>query len=514
MRRNLPLVACAVSVLGVSTAGWQWSGTGEDTAATIEQGAAVDIIDLRWRYSTAIHDELIELLLANTGQGDPTAIAAATQAREAAVAAAVEELTVLASGDGSTAEEAQTVLDAVRRTSDDPDADDLYWLQRNLEQEHRPPDESLPADLVALHEVAMLADAGRSIVNDGLQAEFVQLDTDPAPGVEHFVAAAAEYLSDYGGWLGDDPERPLTGSFFLGEEPADHPSIDRIDALVRDSGLVPYDAWVRSWRGVGDPGVAPPLSGAEAVDVSRTLTAAITEEVEAAVGAERAAARSAISSAQRSERLWLAATVIGVVAMLTSIAVTTVSMRRRIRARETTLTTDALTGTFTRHALGTVVTLRLEDRRFAQHTFVAIDTDRFKLVNDSWGHQAGDHLLRELARRVQSVLADVLAEHNGAQGAVVRLGGDEFLLAIHTTQPFDASSLVARLDEVRSASLAVPGDESARMALSFSIGLAVADRTSSVDDLMHTADLAMYEEKAARRSPRASSASLESVLER
>lgn len=86
--------------------------------------------------------------------------------------------------------------------------------------------------------------------------------------------------------------------------------------------------------------------------------------------------------------------------------------------------TDPLTGLPNRSGLGEWLgsmwsTCRLRGERLG---VIVVDLDRFKVVNDSLGHEAGDELLREVARR--------LVEVTGSGGHVVRLGGDEFMVAL------------------------------------------------------------------------------------
>jgi diguanylate cyclase (GGDEF)-like protein len=71
--------------------------------------------------------------------------------------------------------------------------------------------------------------------------------------------------------------------------------------------------------------------------------------------------------------------------------------------------------------------------------FVLVDIDRFKRVNDDLGHTAGDRLLREMAKRIESVMRK--------SDDLVRWGGEEFLLVCRTTDRENASLLCARLLE-------------------------------------------------------------------
>lgn len=116
-------------------------------------------------------------------------------------------------------------------------------------------------------------------------------------------------------------------------------------------------------------------------------------------------------------------------------------------------------------------------------TVVFIDLDGFKRVNDEHGHARGDEVLRMMATAARSVLrrGDVLA----------RLGGDEFALMLVDASPEESHSAVRRL-RAHFEDLTEP------LATSFSAGVAIADASSTADDLVARADQAMYEEKRLR----------------
>lgn len=116
-------------------------------------------------------------------------------------------------------------------------------------------------------------------------------------------------------------------------------------------------------------------------------------------------------------------------------------------------------------------------------TVVFIDLDGFKLVNDAYGHARGDEVLRTMADAARSVLrrGDVLA----------RIGGDEFALMLVDASPEESHSAVERL-RARFEELTAP------LATSFSAGIAIADATSTAEDLVARADHAMYDEKRQR----------------
>jgi diguanylate cyclase (GGDEF)-like protein/PAS domain S-box-containing protein len=115
-----------------------------------------------------------------------------------------------------------------------------------------------------------------------------------------------------------------------------------------------------------------------------------------------------------------------------------------------------------------------------------IDLDRFKEVNDSLGHDAGDMLLQEVARRLEGSLR--------ASDTIARLGGDEFgVLLPRQCSPEDVRRVIERI----SATLALPVvlDE-LPLAIEGSLGVAMyPDHGTNVDTLLQRADMAMYTAK-------------------
>jgi diguanylate cyclase (GGDEF)-like protein len=118
-----------------------------------------------------------------------------------------------------------------------------------------------------------------------------------------------------------------------------------------------------------------------------------------------------------------------------------------------------------------------------------IDLDRFKLVNDSLGHAAGDQVLIEVARRIRSVVraGDLLA----------RLGGDEFMLVCPGIDGPAAEAVAAKVLEALDATIVLDGAE---FQIGASVGIAVGPRDgANAAELIKRADGAMY---AAKRSGR------------
>ena len=120
-----------------------------------------------------------------------------------------------------------------------------------------------------------------------------------------------------------------------------------------------------------------------------------------------------------------------------------------------------------------------------------VDLDRFKNINDTLGHSAGDELLKETARRLRS--------SNRGSDIVARLGGDEFAVILPGIAGIRSASTAAEhILQAFSQPFAIAGQESY---ISASIGIAICptDGTDS-EDLLRKADTAMYRAKALGRS--------------
>jgi diguanylate cyclase len=151
-------------------------------------------------------------------------------------------------------------------------------------------------------------------------------------------------------------------------------------------------------------------------------------------------------------------------------------------------THDALTGLPNRVLMDDRISqsIVLAERQRQNFAVMLLDLDRFKLVNDSLGHRAGDELLKEVARRLKGVVRDV--------DTVVRLGGDEFVVIVTPGPERDvAQRAAARVIEAMKAPVRVAGVE---VHTSPSIGIAFyPEDATSVENLVAHADAAMYAAK-------------------
>jgi diguanylate cyclase (GGDEF)-like protein/PAS domain S-box-containing protein len=155
---------------------------------------------------------------------------------------------------------------------------------------------------------------------------------------------------------------------------------------------------------------------------------------------------------------------------------------------------DALTGLANRPSLVEKIEDACSRYRWRGEKFnlLMVDLDRFKQVNDTFGHPSGDDLLKQVAERLKGTLreTDVLA----------RLGGDEFAIiqACEADQTAAAEAMAARIIALIAEPFSVDGIE---VGIGASVGIALApEHGISADDLLKKADLALYHAKASGRN--------------
>lgn len=153
--------------------------------------------------------------------------------------------------------------------------------------------------------------------------------------------------------------------------------------------------------------------------------------------------------------------------------------------------TDPLTEVYNRRSLDDMAGRFISHARRLQNplTFMLIDVDRFKEVNTRFGHLTGDFVLAEVATLLRSSVR--------GSDAVVRYGGDEFLIILADTGDLGARQVVRRirkylLDWNKSGHLD-------RFELNLSIGISEWTDGSTLDEMLDTADRAMYAEKTSRK---------------
>jgi diguanylate cyclase (GGDEF)-like protein/PAS domain S-box-containing protein len=150
--------------------------------------------------------------------------------------------------------------------------------------------------------------------------------------------------------------------------------------------------------------------------------------------------------------------------------------------------TDELTQLLNRkEVLSRIETLGAQSRRTGHELAVLFcDLDRFKHINDTHGHAAGDEVLRTTARRLRETLrtSDDLA---------ARVGGDELLVVLHGVRNMD--NAVALAEKLRAAAMEPIPTAKGPIVATLSIGVTLAHPDESTDTLVARADAAMYRAK-------------------
>jgi two-component system cell cycle response regulator len=157
--------------------------------------------------------------------------------------------------------------------------------------------------------------------------------------------------------------------------------------------------------------------------------------------------------------------------------------------------TDGLTGLLTRRHLENRLAVELARARRARGelSLFLVDVDHFKLVNDRWGHQAGDRVLVEIANRLRRATGDL------EDGLLARFGGEEFALLVPHAGPDRLAATAERLRHAVASSPVALGPES-WTSVTVSVGAAsYPAHAADVTELVGVVDGALYAAKARGR---------------
>ncbi len=153
---------------------------------------------------------------------------------------------------------------------------------------------------------------------------------------------------------------------------------------------------------------------------------------------------------------------------------------------------DSLTGLANRHRMAKRLNSILTAYKAAKRVcaLMMLDLDRFKHINDTLGHPAGDELLKQVAQRLERII--------GKQGEIGRLGGDEFQIILHDMDDRGKlGELAARIIQMLSQPYTIEGT---RCTIGASVGVAIAPYDGLESDaLVRSADLALYSAKGGGR---------------
>ncbi len=173
------------------------------------------------------------------------------------------------------------------------------------------------------------------------------------------------------------------------------------------------------------------------------------------------------------------------------------AQEKRIRELEALASTDGLTGLMNRRGFETFFTQeRARQRRHGKDSagcLLLIDLDLFKHINDTYGHDAGDACLKEVA--------EILSRNLRLLDGIARFGGDEFAVLLTDTDSEKAAGRIALLRaELDRIEVEYRGTV---LRFGASVGLSSVDTQTPFSDLYRSADSALYADKQKRRSGKA-----------
>ena len=125
-------------------------------------------------------------------------------------------------------------------------------------------------------------------------------------------------------------------------------------------------------------------------------------------------------------------------------------------------------------------------------TVIMADIDRFKGVNDTYGHLAGDQALKTVAEHLKTSLRET--------DCIARYGGEEFAMILFNTQPEDALMVADRVRETLSDVPIQFGNQTFQITMSLGIATMYPDDAISREELIDRADKALYRAKSAGRN--------------
>lgn len=148
---------------------------------------------------------------------------------------------------------------------------------------------------------------------------------------------------------------------------------------------------------------------------------------------------------------------------------------------------DPLTGLANRSAFAARLT-ELLDQQYAEERFALLflDGDRFKSINDNWGHAAGDEVLKAIGSRLSSLAAE--------QDLVARLGGDEFAMLVSSRASEEQLQLLMQnIHQAMMQKIVIA--EGTPITTSVTIGYAWSQHGDTVESILERADMNMYKNK-------------------
>lgn len=150
---------------------------------------------------------------------------------------------------------------------------------------------------------------------------------------------------------------------------------------------------------------------------------------------------------------------------------------------------DPLTGALNRRQFGASLSAAVErkERAYESVSLVAIDIDNFKSINDEFGHDVGDHVIKEVV--------EIISKRTRKLDQLFRVGGEEFTLLMPLASGFDAKNVAKGLCSKIAASKLING-----RAVTVSIGVSELEPNATALEWVKQADVALYEAKRTGRN--------------
>lgn len=161
------------------------------------------------------------------------------------------------------------------------------------------------------------------------------------------------------------------------------------------------------------------------------------------------------------------------------------SRKNREAILKTQATRDPLTSLFNRRYFEEEVK-QLAHTSKPPFSILMLDVDRFKSVNDNYGHKIGDQVLIEIANICEKALRD--------NDIIARYGGEEFVIYLHDTNEEKSKAVAERVRETIAASK-IAIDDGQTISVTVSIGVATSRLSLNIDELVKMADVALYKAK-------------------
>jgi diguanylate cyclase (GGDEF)-like protein len=161
-----------------------------------------------------------------------------------------------------------------------------------------------------------------------------------------------------------------------------------------------------------------------------------------------------------------------------------------IRTHQLASTRDPLTGLMNRRGLEKYVKSHIDEKASAGRAVIMADLDKFKQINDTFGHEVGDEVLKRVGALLEMITSEL--------GAVARVGGEEFVIILNEMNQSDAIVVAQHLRLSLGAILhpeLEPGQK-----ITSRLGIAIMEERESFGMAMRRADFALYEAKAAGRN--------------